>query len=86
MRQPFLTNQHLRPYSPFAVNIAMLTPPRRNNLISRFLRNPMVVPTKVEEQPGERLRRMRNPPDIIRPFVGCNRAHFVGGHMSAAST
>ena len=86
MRQPLLTNQHLRSYCSLALAIAMLTPPHRNNLIPRLLRNPMVIPTKVEKQRGERLPRMRNAPDIIRPFVGCNRAHFVGGHVSAASS
>jgi hypothetical protein len=46
----------------------------------------MIIPTKVEEQLGKRFTRMRNAPDIICPFVGCDCAHFVGGHVSVLSS
>jgi hypothetical protein len=60
----------------------MLPSPNRNNLIPRLLRNPMVIPTEVEKQLGQRFTRMCHAPDIIGPFVGCNCSHFIGGHMS----
>lgn len=73
MRQPILTNNHGRPTRP---------PTRSNNLISRALRNPMIIPTKVEEQFRQRLPHFRDTPDIISPFVGCDSLNFGGTEVS----
>src|ERR1700712_2627498 len=73
MRQPILTNNHRR---------APLPPPNSNNLIPRPLRHPMVIPTKVKEQPSNRFTSLSNTPNIITPFVGGNSPHFISCHVS----
>lgn len=77
MRQPILTNHHRRP---IPIPIPIL-PPHSNNLIPRPLRNPMIIPPKIEKQLRKRFLNIRHTPYIIGPFVGCDCLHFVGAEM-----
>lgn len=72
MRQPFLTNKHLRP-RPI---------PQRNYLIPRLLRNPMVIPAEVEEHLRKRFACHRHAPDIVGPLVCGYCSHLVRGHVT----
>ena len=73
MRQPLLTNNHGWPIRP---------PTRSDNLIPRPLRNPMIIPAKVEEQFRQRLPHFWDAPDIIGPLVGCDGLHFGGSEVA----
>lgn len=75
MRQPLLTNQHSWP-------LPSCLPSKGNDLISRLLRDPMVISPEIEDQLRDGLACRGGAPDVVGPLVCCYSAHFVRGHVS----
>lgn len=76
MRYAILADNHGRTI------LATTTPPRLDNLIAGTLCNPVIVTTEVEDESGWWLSCSGGAPDVVAPFVACDSAHFVGGHVS----